>query len=81
MMDEISMEEFRQDLLEEARMDAFAEQEFEHMIRNDWDYFVDYVQGAICDMPFDDAIYELRRICDEYGWNADETIEAVADGI
>ena len=62
------MEEIRRDMLEEAR----AEEYHEINMRRDYDFFLDHC--GIYDIQ--EELQNLRRVCDEYGYDFDEVINS-----
>lgn len=58
-------EEYRQDLMDEAR----EEELLEYRLRSDYDFFCDYNQDLIA--AFNDLYKELEITFENYGWDFD----------
>ena len=58
-------EEYRQDLMDEAR----EEELLEYRLRSDYDFFCDYNQDLIA--TFSELYVELQTTFESYGWDFD----------
>ena len=62
------MEELRQDMLLEARQEEYHEIK----MRRDFEFFLDHC--GIYDIQ--EELLNIRQLCDEYGYDFDEVIDA-----
>ena len=67
------MEEFRNDMLQEAREDEYHE----NKMRSDEDYALEYFQGDLCSIVED--IMEVQKSLNEYGWGF--TLQEIMDTV